>query len=441
MVVDKGSPDEPARPGSQHEEFLELCALATSGSLNENEAKKLRKHLLSCSECREAIQEFDAVVAGLIPVLTPELTGAPSLDPAFSLENAEASFQQRLADEKEREQSAVAATGSTPPLCNRSFREYLYRYEVWLPLMASAVLCVTFGILSYRSGRNQGIEWARRLEQKNTPAEESVLANSLAQPNTAFRDAELAARDAALANLRREILQKSSEIEKLRALASSQQLALRTSAEDKSSATEERDRLLQQISEDGETLRASQERLKTLERERSAYVIHTASLEKSLADLSRSLEERERETADQQDLLAKDRDIRELMAARDLVITEVYDVARTGKTEKAFGRVFYTRGKSLVFYAYDLNEQPGLHEASTYQAWGSRGKDEAQAFNLGMFYEDNVAKKRWVVKFSDKKKLDQIDTVFVTVEPHGGSERPTGKPLLYAYLKVTPNHP
>ena len=307
--------------------------------------------------------------------------------------------------------------------------------------MASAVLCVTFGILSYRSGRNQGIEWARGLEQKNPPAEESVLANSLAQPNKALRDAELAARDAALANLRREILQKSSEIEKLKALASSQQLALRTSAEDKSSATEERDRLLRQISEDGETLRATQERLKTLERERSAYVIHTASLEKSLADLSRSLEERERETADQQDLLAKDRDIRELMAARDLVITEVYDVARTGKTEKAFGRVFYTRGKSLVFYAYDLNEQPGLHEASAYQAWGSRGKDEAQAFNLGMFYEDNVAKKRWVVKFSDKKKLDQIDTVFVTVEPHGGSERPTGKPLLYAYLKVTPNHP
>ena len=45
------------------------------------------------------------------------------------------------------------------------------------------------------------------------------------------------------------------------------------------------------------------------------------------------------------------------------------------------------------------------------------------------------------MKFNDKKKLDQIDTVFVTVEPHGGSDRPTGKPLLYAYLKVAPNHP
>jgi hypothetical protein len=31
--------------------------------------------------------------------------------------------------------------------------------------------------------------------------------------------------------------------------------------------------------------------------------------------------------------------------------------------------------------------------------------------------------------------------VFVTVEPHGGSEKPSGKPFLYAYLKMGPNHP
>ena len=46
-----------------------------------------------------------------------------------------------------------------------------------------------------------------------------------------------------------------------------------------------------------------------------------------------------------------------------------------------------------------------------------------------------------VVKFNDKKTLDQIDAVFVTVEPRGGSERPTGKPLLFAYLNVAANHP
>jgi hypothetical protein len=53
----------------------------------------------------------------------------------------------------------------------------------------------------------------------------------------------------------------------------------------------------------------------------------------------------------------------------------------------------------------------------------------------------SVAKKRWILKFDDPQKLAQIDAVFVTVEPNGGSSKPSGKPFLYAYLKVNPNHP
>ena len=41
----------------------------------------------------------------------------------------------------------------------------------------------------------------------------------------------------------------------------------------------------------------------------------------------------------------------------------------------------------------------------------------------------------------DPQKLDEIDAVFVTVEPNGGSPNPSGKPFLFAYLKVNPNHP
>jgi hypothetical protein len=140
-------------------------------------------------------------------------------------------------------------------------------------------------------------------------------------------------------------------------------------------------------------------------------------------------------------LLSHDRDIRDLMGARDLYIAEVYDVGRDGATQKPFGRVFYTMGKSLVFYAYDLDEQPGVRNATTFQAWGRRGVDRQQALNMGILFQDNAAKKRWVLKFDDAKALEQIDAVFVTVEPNGGSNKPSGKPLLFAYLKVDPNHP
>ena len=318
MLEGKGSRDE-QRLGSQHQEFLELCALAASGSLGEAEGKKLREHLVACSECREAMKEFHAVVDEVIPELAPELTGEPAFDPCFSQEKAEASFRERLTDEKERERDQVGADPSVSPLVVRqvsSFRRHFERYDLWLPMAASALLCATLGILSYRTGRNHGIEWAR-LEEGSKPVAEAALANAPAPPNRDVQDKELAVRDATLADLRREIVQKSGELERLKALTSAQQLALRTSADDKNGVSEERDRLLRQVSAEEAKLQDTQERLKRLERERSEYVIHTASLETRIAELSNSLEERERLTTQQQELLAKDRDIRDLIGARD----------------------------------------------------------------------------------------------------------------------------
>ncbi len=158
-------------------------------------------------------------------------------------------------------------------------------------------------------------------------------------------------------------------------------------------------------------------------------------------ELTHSLEQRDTEFAREQELLDHDQDIRELMGSRSLYIAEVYDVAKSGNTQRPFGRVFYTKGKSLIFYAYDLDQQPGLNGANAFQAWGRRGADQANAVNLGILYVDNAAKKRWVLKDDDSKTLTDIDAVFVTVEPDGGSNHPSGKPLLFAYLRVEPNHP
>ena len=76
-----------------------------------------------------------------------------------------------------------------------------------------------------------------------------------------------------------------------------------------------------------------------------------------------------------------------------------------------------------------------------FQAWGRRGPNKDHALNLGVFYEDSAANKRWVLKFNDPKTLAQIDAVFVTVEPDGRSSSPRGKQVLFAYLRVNPNHP
>jgi len=445
MLEGQRSREDGARSGARHEDFLELCALAAAGNLSEPEQNRLQEHLATCSECRQAMTEFESVVDHVIPELVPDHSEELPADSSFSLDQAEAAFRKRLCDEKERKQSELEGDAWLSPLVvrrSRSFRRHFDRYDLWLPMAASLLLCVTLGILSYKTGMSRGFESARLEGQYKAPVQTARGdAPGITSTNTEMRDDELAARDAVLADLRREIAQKTNELEKARTLAASEQVALETSAEDKKGIAGERDRLLEQVSAGEARLRETQERLKKLERERTDYAIHTASLETKIADLSASLEGRERLTTEQQDLLAKDRDIRELIGARDLYITEIYDVARNGDTRKAAGRVFYTKGKSLVFYAYDLNESPGVKDASTFEAWGQRGSDWRQASKLGIFYEDNAAKKRWVVKSNDKKTLDQLDAVFITVEPNGGSERPTGKPLLFAYLKVAPNHP
>jgi hypothetical protein len=149
----------------------------------------------------------------------------------------------------------------------------------------------------------------------------------------------------------------------------------------------------------------------------------------------------QRESSDRnKDLLATTQEIRDLMGARNLHIIDVADVDSRG-TRKPFGRVFYTEGRSLVFYAYDLEKKRKSMEKFCFQAWGQVESKTGSVQNLGVFYADDQAQNRWVLKYDDPSVLARIDSVFVTVEPVGGSLKPKGQQLMYAYLKANPNHP
>jgi hypothetical protein len=158
--------------------------------------------------------------------------------------------------------------------------------------------------------------------------------------------------------------------------------------------------------------------------------------------LEASGRDQERRLKDDEQYLSSDRDIRELMGARKLYIADVFDVDSGSRTRKPFGRVFYTQNRSLIFYAFDLDRQPGVKNASAFQVWGQRDAEERnRATNLGILYMDSESNRRWVLKIDDPKELAEIDAVFVTIEPRGGSQKPTGKPFLYALLRKEANHP
>jgi hypothetical protein len=427
-----------------HDKFIELCAFATSGNLSQEEKRALREHLLICDECRQAMTQFEAAIDVGVPALAPELaTKSPEENPFWSVEKAEAVFFKRLAEEDGSSRRNTAEQGLPSAIEHRSgFRRRFDQGQLWLPLAAGVLLCATLGILAYRMGIHRGVDVAR-LEEVTRQAG-PVVANETLEAAARDRDvanAKLRERDKAVVEFRRQIERRSAEITLLQAAQSNQLLAQESSDEEKKQLAEERDRLARQLAAQQATLQASEKKLSTLEQRRSEEIIHSASLEAKVFELSRAAKERDGTIDQQQELLAHDRDIRELMGARDLYVAEVYDIARTGETQKAFGRVFYTKEKSLIFYAYDLDGAPGWKNAHTFQAWGTHGGDRGQAFNLGMFYEDNASKKRWVLKFTEKKTLEEIDAVFVTIEPSGGSEKPSGKPFLFANLRMNANHP
>jgi Anti-sigma-K factor rskA/Putative zinc-finger len=437
-----------------HQEYLELCAASTAGELSADEERKLEEHLAECASCLRARHEFESAVQRAVPALADDLSSpAEGSGPAWSVEQAEAALFRRLESEQHTlpsGQGAIEEPESEPAGRRFTYRPSQIRWgELWMPFAACVLLAIALGIVAYRSGLKHSAVTSQQQTIPTAPStallEEQIsdFGHERAQLLT-----KLADDDSAIKALREELAAQTEEIKHLKPSGDSG--AVRTqsvgqSATSESAGNSRRDAELAAAQANLQQLQAKADAL-SQERENAAKrsLVLEAKVEE-LTELARkreqAMDEQQAQISKQQELLDHDRDIRELMGARDLYIAEVHDVGGNGQTDKTYGRVFYTKGKSLIFYAYDLDQEAGLKNTSTFQAWGRRGSDKQQALSLGVFYEDNTNKKRWILKFDDSKALASIDAVFVTVEPNGGSHHPSGKELLFAYLRVNPNHP
>lgn len=430
-----------------HDEFLELCALSTSGELTEAEQKKLDEHLLGCGTCREAVKQYESLVAHTVPAIAADQTPADvDPGPGWSQQRAEARFLNRLAEEENREKKRVGEPGNESSGESRRaipFTGGSTWRNVWTMYAAGILLAIALGVSVYQVGMRRGVDTAKAtlpppVQQDLTPLEAQV---SDAAHDREIALAQVAQRDRQIADLRRQMEKQSAELAHMKGAQDQLASDLRNSNAGKDDLAKRQSELEAKLAVAQGNVQTSQQKLDGLLKQSSDGQARVTELTATVNALTKELNDRSQALEQKDELLTKDRDIRELMGARDLHVAEVYDVARTGETQKPYGRVFFTEGKSLIFYAYDLDQEPEVKNASTFQAWGRRGPDWGHALPLGIFYQDNASKKRWVVKLDDPKTLAQIDAVFVTVEPHGGSHKPSGKPLLFAYLKSEPNHP
>ena len=429
-----------------HDEFLALCALSTSGELSAEEQARLRDHLAVCPSCREAQKQYDSVARDTIPAFARD-PGNIESDPSWSQDEAEAVLFQRLTLEDELGTDRGGAGGdSASPTVGRiplSASQATWR-NVWVLCAAGVLLCIALGVSAYQVGIRRGAKTATIVTPPPLhPENQSNLEQQLSDAGheREVLRASVEQRDKEISSLRQALEQQSSEMKLLKHTQSQLETDLQSGQADRQALLQHQSDLTNKLEVAQAQSQGLQARLASLEHQSAEDKQRASSLEVKLADLNQLLRDREITIDQQQELLTHDRDIRDLMGARDLYVAEVYDVERTGETNKPYGRVFYTKGRSLIFYAYDLDQQRGVKAASTFQAWGRRGPDFKEALNLGIFYADNSSKKRWVLKFDDPKALAQIDAVFVTVEPNGGSHRPSNRPPLFAYLHIDPNHP
>ena len=430
-----------------HERFKELSALAHADALSIGERFELEEHLRICKPCREVYDAYAQVSeAGMAFLAAPgELPRE-----ARNWDNRE-SWEKLVSGIQSQRSPRVLPFQTAPARQNPAGLRVTPVMGGVAGLVAACMIAVVaFGAYHAGEGKNPGPP--QLVSQNSEQPQAAILASQTAvapvDPSTVQR---LAAQMTQISSLEAQLANAQKEVSRLRGASDLVQLRLAqltTTADGKESElrqrTEERDKLASQLAETEKQYQNLQVELTNLRSEHSQTLVRTASLESRLTDLTSTNQDQTRRLSDDEQYLVSDRDIRELMGARKLYIADVFDVDSGSRTRKPFGRVFYTQNKSLIFYAFDLDHQPGVRNASAFQVWGQRDSEsnaESHPMNLGILYMDSETNRRWALRLNDPRQLAEIDAVFVTVEPHGGSQKPTGKPFLYALLRKEANHP
>jgi Putative zinc-finger len=426
----------------EHDIFKKRCALAASGSLTPAELSELRAHLERCEECREIFLQYRILTTQGMSSLA-DVYGERFEEAAWDGANVRERLLARVSKDQQMLLHRKSPTSVSVPF--NFLQRIATNHFAKMALAAGLILAVTSG--AYRLG----------LHRQVAPPEVNIspdLAQGQLQKLVREKNAagELsAAQTKKLAELQSESSAKQREIEKLQTalhtveVRSSEIAAANSqSAAQLQSLLQQRNELNAQLQSVSQAYDSDKTELANLRSERDKTLQQSSALESKIADLSATNRDQERRLKDAEQYLVSDRDIRELMGARKLYIADVFDVDGSSRTKKPFGRVFYTQGKSLIFYAFDLDREAGVVNASAFQVWGQREAPQGEQplpMNLGILYMDNESNRRWVLRFDDPKQLAEIDAVFVTVEPRGGSHKPTSKPFLYALLRKEVNHP
>jgi hypothetical protein len=412
-----------------HDEFVALCALYHSVEISEEEWALLQIHMAYCDSCQALFKQYQQITSDVIPAMAA--VAASERDTA---EESHRSFDRA-------ERRLMAKLDSLPGPQEIPGKQKFPRPTSFLLIAAGIATIACVAGLYFTQGRS-------RVVKKDTTALVSHSAPKPAAPSSLEREAQDPPQPAPekTADLERQLAASEKRLNQSNLALGEVQKQLEAEQAARKQMSEERSTLSAQLASAQKEVDSVRSQMSSTNEGSTEESSRVSTLEATLRELRAALEEKEIALSEKDrmldldtDFLAHDRDIRDLIGARNLYIADSTDTTENGKTAKQFGRIFYTKDRSLVFFGFDLDSQAGRKQDVSFQVWGS-GSDRSTPVNLGLFYQDD-SHKRWVLRCNDAKTLARLDMVFVTVEPPGGSSKPTGKQLLRAYLQIQPNHP
>jgi hypothetical protein len=399
----------------EHEEFEELCALAASGQISAADWKTLQGHLQSCLSCGATLGDFGGIGADL----TAEF--ATSVPPGHIAE-----MRSRFLERARKGGGKLSAY----PVPSSVKTEWKVPSVVLSGCIAATILLLLGGafLKTRMEAPTTKTEGAASIivQTQDGPANLSTPVHSgedlpastkaLEQERDAL-EAKLDAAKAREAELETRVTEFKTQLD-----AEGQLVA---AAQSNRQATALR---LAQIQDALDEARSKQ----------VAEEVRLASAQGEIDNLNQQVLYEQANSEREKALLATGENGKNIIAARNLHIIDVYDADGRGK-RRSFGRVFYVEGQELVFYAYDLSDP--RHASVQFYAWGAGGIPGDTVTRLGILHYDGQNEQRWVLKYNDGRALSKMDSIFVTAETVSDPEKPKGRRVLFAVLSGQPNHP
>ena len=455
-----------------HGRYREMCSLAAVGQLGGPQMCELNEHIATCDSCRKFLESVAQASVQFLPVLAEERISAADVAPPVGMRSR---FLSRLARERleglgdrlqvvgksggiyrdeesldpseelvfqrldPRKTNGEKVTGYTAQKEQKGKREEK-RNEHWLAwgVVAATAASAVIGLSGFYLGRKIPVGSSVPVAI-NVPATAAIVEDAKVPDNSiAVLERDKNNLETQLTELRTKLIDAKADQDSLRSelSAANEKLASFQRAQ---AAAQESSREVQDSKTQAALLESETERL----RQRLAdSETRLAVQRRTTEEVSEKLQITEANLQGELNLKDAKSQMGELVAARNLHIVDVYDADPNGKRQRAFGRVFYTEGKSLVFYAYDLQDAGQLKANVVFHVWGGKAGVKEVTHSLGILRKDDVGQARWAMTFDDPKVLGQINTVFVTAESiNKHYNEPHGRKVLYAYFGSAPNHP